>query len=175
MNAVSEEETGQRTAVSVRRYQPEDIRFLIAIWNEVVMEGMAFPQEEPLTMESGKTFFAAQSWCGVAVTERGEVVGLYILHPNNIGRCGHICNASYAVASQCRGRSIGEKLVLDCIEQAKALGFQILQFNAVVKTNTRARCLYERLGFQQLGTIPKGFRLKDGSYEDICPYYIMLN
>ena len=47
----------------------------------------------------------------------------------------------------------------------------MLQFNAVVATNIHARHLYERLGFVQLGTIPKGFRSKDGHYEDICPYY----
>lgn len=47
----------------------------------------------------------------------------------------------------------------------------MLQFNAVVATNTYARHLYERLGFTQLGTIPKGFRMKDGDFEDICPYY----
>lgn len=27
------------------------------------------------------------------------------------------------------------------------------------------------LAFIPLGTIPKGFRRKDGQYEDICPYY----
>lgn len=26
-------------------------------------------------------------------------------------------------------------------------------------------------GFRQIGTIPQGFRMKDGHYEDICPYY----
>lgn len=104
----------------------------------------------------------------------GVILGLYILHPNNVGRCGHICNASYAVSSKCRGLHIGEKLVLDCMEQARRIGFKVLQFNAVVKTNTHARHLYERLGFQQLGTIPKGFRMKSGKYEDICPYYIEL-
>ena len=36
------------------------------------------------------------------------------------------------------------------------------------------RHLYERLGLKQLGTIPGGFRLKDGRFEDICPYYIVL-
>lgn len=30
---------------------------------------------------------------------------------------------------------------------------------------------YERLGFVQLGTIPGGFKMKDGHYENICPYY----
>ena len=47
--------------------------------------------------------------------------------------------------------------------------------NAVVATNVHARHLYERLGFQQLGTIPKGFRMKDGYFEDICPYYHILD
>ena len=49
----------------------------------------------------------------------GEIVGLYILHPNNVGRCGHICNASYAVKSQLRGHHIGEALVKHCMEQGK--------------------------------------------------------
>lgn len=44
----------------------------------------------------------------------------------------------------------------------------------VVASNVHARHLYERLGFVQLGTIPGGFRMKDGSYEDICPYYHVL-
>ena len=95
----------------------------------------------------------------------------YILHPNNVGRCGHICNASYAVASVSRGLHIGEKLVKDCLEQAKIHGYKVLQFNAVVESNIHARHLYERLGFKQLGIIPDGFRMKDGHYENICPYY----
>ena len=99
------------------------------------------------------------------------IVGLYILHPNNVGRCGHICNASYAVNKACRGKHIGEQLVKDSLLNAKRLGFKVIQFNAVVESNIHARHLYERLGFTQLGTIPKGFRLKNGHYENICPYY----
>ena len=148
---------------------------MIEIWNEIVEEGVAYPQEEYLTIESGTEFFSSQTYTAVAVDiETEKVHGLYILHPNNIGRCGHICNASYAVSSKYRGIHIGEKLVLDCIMQGKLHGFRILQFNAVVATNIHARHLYERLGFTQLGTIKKGFRMKDGSFEDICPYYIEL-
>ena len=50
----------------------------------------------------------------------------------------------------------------------------ILQFNAVVESNIHARHLYERIGFKQLGVIPNGFRMKDGHFENICPYYIEL-
>lgn len=160
--------------MEVRAYRQSDLADMIEIWNEVVEDGIAFPQEDLLDPESGEEFFSGQSHCGVAVDDDGAVCGLYILHPNNVGRCGHICNASYAVRSGCRGRHIGEKLVQNCLEQAKDIGFRILQFNAVVESNVHARHLYERLGFRQLGTIPKGFRMKDGHYENICPYYIEL-
>lgn len=158
--------------INIRAYQEEDLPEMIEIWNQVVEEGVAFPQEEPLTPQAGKEFFASQTYSAVAVnTDDGHICGLYILHPNNIGRCGHICNASYAVRSGSRGQHIGEKLVTHCLAQGRQHGFLVLQFNAVVSTNIHARHLYERLGFIQLGTIPSGFRLKNGRYEDICPYY----
>ena len=79
--------------ITIRGYESRDLPLMVAIWNEVVEDGIAFPQEELLTEESGREFFAGQSWCGVAEDEAGKVLGLYILHPNNVGRCGHICNA----------------------------------------------------------------------------------
>lgn len=156
--------------MTIRNYTENDLNAMIAIWNEVVEEGIAFPQEELLTEKTGAEFFGSQTYCGVA-EENGKVFGLYILHPNNIGRCGHICNASYAVSKAFRGKHIGELLVKDCLVQAKKCGYGVLQFNAVVESNIHARHLYERLGFVQLGTIPNGFRMKDGHFENICPYY----
>ena len=154
----------------VREFEEKDLEQMIEIWNDIVCDGIAFPQEDELTIDTGRKFFGGQSYTGVAEND-GEIVGLYILHPNNVGRCGHICNASYAVKKNLRGMHIGEKLVTDCLAQAKKIGYRILQFNAVVKTNASARHLYEKLGFIQLGTIPGGFRMIDGTYEDICPYY----
>ena len=158
--------------ITVRGYTAKDLPAMVEIWNQVVEDGVAFPQEELLTPESGHSFFAAQTYNAVAEdADTGRVLGLYILHPNNIGRCGHIANASYAVHREARGLHIGEALVSDCLTQAKAHGFRVMQFNAVVASNTHARHLYERLGFVPLGTIPGGFCMKDGHYEDIYPYY----
>lgn len=157
--------------IEVRAYRDADLSAMIRIWNEVVEDGVAFPQEQLLTEQTGREFFAGQTYTAVAADAAGQVLGLYILHPNNVGRCGHICNASYAVSRDARGLHIGEKLVKDCLAQGKQHGFSVLQFNAVVATNVHARHLYERLGFRQLGVIPGGFRMKDGHYEDICPYY----
>ena len=161
--------------ITIRKYRTQDKISAMSIWNEVVCEGIAFPQEEELTDQDADTFFNSQTYTAVAEdSERGEIVGLYILHPNNVGRCGHICNTSYAVKSYKRGLHIGERLVKDSLKVAAELGFRILQFNAVVATNSHALHLYERLGFKQLGSIPQGFRMKDGHYEDIILHYILL-
>ena len=59
----------------------------------------------------------------------------------------------------------------DSLEKAREKGFRLMQFNAVVESNIHARHLYERLGFQPLGMIPEGFRMKDGHYENIYLFY----
>ncbi len=158
----------------LRQYTQEDLPQMVAIWNEVVEDGVAFPQKELLTPEKAEKFFSAQTFTCVA-EEDGKVLGLYILHPNNEGRCGHIGNASYAVDGRLRGRHIGEKLVRHSLEMAPKSGFRILQFNAVVQTNTGALHLYEKLGFIRLGTIPGGFYTKEGVYEDIVLFYYLFD
>ena len=140
--------------INIREYMTADAAAASEIWNQVVDDGVAFPQEEGLSPEEGDAFFKEQTYTGIAENaESGEVVGLYILHPNNVGRCGHICNASYAVRRDIRGEHIGEKLVLDCISMAKKKGFGVLQFNAVVASNVHALHLYKRIGFTPLGVI----------------------
>ena len=159
----------------IREFTLTDTKEAADIWNTVVEEGVAFPQLEMLGLEEARCFFENQSYTGVAVDEAtGEVVGLYILHPNNVGRCGHICNTSYAVKKGRRGQHIGEQLVKHSLAMGARLGFRILQFNAVVANNVRALHLYERLGFTRLGVIPQGFRMDDGHFEDIVPHYIAL-
>lgn len=159
--------------MKIRAFKDEDLKAMTEIWNDIVEDGVAFPQKEKLNSDTAKEFFSSQTLSAVAVLGE-EIVGLYILHPNNVGRCGHICNASYAVKKDKRGNHIGEALVKDCIKRAKEHGFGILQFNAVVKTNYSALHLYQKLGFVPLGTIPNGFLMKNGEYEDIIPHYITL-
>lgn len=156
--------------MKIRGFTKQDVPAMTEIWNEVVEAGLAFPQEETLTADQAEQVFASQSFTAVA-EDNGVIAGLYILHPNNVGRCGHIANASYAVRRELRGKQIGRELVSHSLRKCAELGFRILQFNAVVADNKPALALYESLGFRQLGVIPGGFRKKDGSYADIIPHY----
>ncbi len=91
----------------LREYEEQDLGQMTEIWNAVVRDGDAFPQTEELNEESAREFFSSQTCTGV-FEEGGEVLGLYILHPNNIGRCGHICNASFAVKKGAEGARSGK-------------------------------------------------------------------
>ena len=161
--------------IQIREYEKTDVNEAVKIWNQVVEDGEAFPQMEFLTEKSGDEFFREQSFTGIAYDEEtGETAGLYILHPNHIGRCGRICNASYAVQTGMSGHPIGENLAIHRMRKGAELVFRIREFNAVVASNRYALRLYEKLGFVRLGTIPGGFLMKDGHYEDIIPHYHVL-
>ena len=103
----------------VRAFETADVPAMRDIWNEVVRAENAFPQVGELKSDEAEKFFAAQSFSGVAVDDDGRVLGLCIVHPNNIGRCGVIANASYAVASSARGKGAGEALVRESLKKAK--------------------------------------------------------
>ncbi|MGD1819098.1 MAG: GNAT family N-acetyltransferase [Pleomorphochaeta sp.] len=158
---------------TIREFEEKDIFQMIEIWNQIVEQGDSFPQKEILNFESAKLFFFEQTFTGVFERDN-QILGLYILHPNNIGRCNHIANASYAVLESERGNHIGEKLIQHSKKMAVKNGFHILQFNAVTITNTGALYLYKKLGFLQLGVIPGGFLSKENKYIDIIPHYIEL-
>lgn len=161
--------------VEVRKWKEKEVGSMVRIWNQIVAEGNAFPQTNLLSYEEGHDFFTKQDYTGIAVNiENGAIVGLYILHPNNVGRCGHIANTSYAVDREHRGQHIGRKLVEDSITQARDLGYGIIQLNAVVATNRTALKLYQDIGFKPLGTIERGFRMDDGHYEAIVPHVYYL-
>lgn len=201
MNQKSAAEWFDASDVRVRLFGRADVSAMRRIWNQVVEDGRAFPQEDLLaTDDEAYEFFASQTATAVAAVPSNQracaaggagevlqaggdatsetegdrpeaVLGLYILHPNNVGRCGHIANTSYAVAREARGMHLGEALVRDSLVRARDKGFRVLQFNAVVASNASALHLYEKIGFTRLGAIPGGFRNIDGVYEDIYPHY----
>ena len=98
--------------IFIREYKTQDAEDAAEIWNQVVRDGVAFPQEKELTTKEADNFFKEQIYTGIAENkDTGMVVGLYILHPNNVGRCGHICNASYAVKKDIKSNNHSSILI----------------------------------------------------------------
>ena len=75
--------------LKIEEYRTKYINDAVEIWNDIVEDGVAFPQTELLNSQTGDAFFKSQSFTGIAIdADSGEVVGLYIFHPNNVGRRG---------------------------------------------------------------------------------------
>ena len=60
------------------------------------------------------------------------------------------------------------------LEEAREKRFKGIQFNAVVADNYSAIHIYQSLGFQLIGSVPDGFRSKDGSFRDLLIMYHVL-
>ncbi|MDD6789495.1 MAG: GNAT family N-acetyltransferase [Lachnospira sp.] len=162
-------------SVTLRPAAPHDIPEAIAIWNEVVDEGGSFPYTRHISAgEFTRMISDADTVCTVAASPDGHVLGLYILHPNIPGRCSSGANATYLVDAAHRGRHLGEALVLDSIQTARNQHYRYMIFNGVVDSNIHARHLYARCGFREIGVIPGGFQVRDGSYKDMHILYLSL-
>lgn len=102
-------------------------------------------------------------WLGEGIIARvavldGRVVGMYKLIENRGGLGAHVANASFMVHPSAAGRGIGYDLGAHCLREARREGYEAMQFNFVVSTNTRAVGLWQRLGFRIVGTLPRAFR-----------------
>lgn len=146
-------------------FTEEDENSLYGIFQEVVDSGIEFPYESSSVQEFHRQFFAPGSEVYVCRSVNGEVVGGFYLKANFSGRCHHIANAAYMIKSSHRGQGIGTLLVNASLEIAKNLGFQAMQFNMVLSQNFIALKLYQKLGFNIVGTIPNAIQNPDGSYQ----------
>ena len=83
------------------------------------------------------------------------------LSTNQRGLGSHVANASFMVDPAGSGRGVGRALGQHCLREARRAGFEAMQFNLVVSTNTSAVELWKKLGFRVVGTLPRVFRHRD--------------
>lgn len=107
---------------------------------------------------------AYQLWCTtplvswVAKDESGQLLGAYYLKANAAGPGDHICNCGYMVTPMARGKGVARAMCEHSQTQARELGFQAMQYNAVIATNEIAVALWQKLGFRIVGTVPNAYR-----------------
>jgi L-amino acid N-acyltransferase YncA len=159
-----------QSGFTLKPFVQEDEEGLYEIFQEVVDSGNQFPYECNSVREFYQQFFGPKSQIYVVHSSEGEIVGGFYIKPNFPGRSDHIANAAYMVRNTHRGQGIGTFLVKASLEIAKNLGFLAMQFNMVLAQNLVALKLYQKFGFNIIGTIPHAVRNSDGSYQ---PGYVM--
>jgi L-amino acid N-acyltransferase YncA len=101
----------------------------------------------------------------VVAEEGGRAVGLCTIdqrgpHPET----QHVGTLGILIAPARRGRGIGRLMIQRAIERSRGK-FESIQLS-VLKSNVRARGLYESLGFRSWGVSPKAV-LRKGRYTDL--------
>ncbi|TQV84914.1 GNAT family N-acetyltransferase [Aliikangiella coralliicola] len=119
-------------------------------------------------------------WCGIpqvtyVAKEDDVILGSYYLKPNMAGPGSHVCNCGYMVTPAARGKGVARRLCEHSQDVAKELGYLAMQFNSVVSSNDIAVKLWQKLGYEIIGTIPQGFRHKKLGLVDSYIMYKQLN
>ena len=110
----------------------------------------------------------------VAKDDSGNILGTYFIKPNQPSLGSHVCNCGYVVGEAARGQGIASLMCEHSQREAKRLDFRAMQFNLVVSTNKVAVRLWQKLGFQIVGTLPGAFRHSKYGFVDAFIMYKQL-
>lgn len=147
---------------TIRPFQPSDWPSLWPILQAIFAAGDSWPHPpDSSEADTYRTLIELPLATFVACDAAGQLVGYYYLKPNQPGLAAHVCNCGYVVTSAARGQGIARAMCLHSQQQALTHGFLAMQFNLVVSTNVRAVRLWQQMGFQIIGTLPKAFRHRE--------------
>ena len=144
--------------MTIRPATSDDADAIWRIFHAVVAGGdtYAFLPSTPRT--EAVAYFIGPGIRSWVLESDGDVVGMYKLIPNRIGLGSHVANASFMVDPAAQGKGAGRMMGEHCLDEARRAGYQAMQFNFVVSTNTAGVELWKKLGFAIVGTLPKAFR-----------------
>ena len=152
--------------MKIREANPNDYNSVWEIFKNVIKTGDTYVFDPNTEKENlSKHWFAPYMKTYVA-EEQNEILGTYIIKPNQIDLGSHIANCSYMVKPNAQGKGVGKLLCKHSIENAKILGFKAIQFNIVVSTNKTAIKIWKKFEFKIIGTIPNGFKDINLGYVD---------
>ena len=154
----------------VRQIEAGEFERVWPLFQTVISGGDTYSYPPDLDIEQARAWWTTPP-CRCFVAERdGEVLGCYMLKPNQPGLGDHVANAGYMVSPAARGQGIASMLCEHSMGEARRSGFTAMQFNFVVSTNTTAVRLWQRHGFQIVGQVPGAFRHAELGPTDI---YVM--
>jgi ribosomal protein S18 acetylase RimI-like enzyme len=156
-----------QTGFAIRPIGPEDWRETWKIIEPVFRAGDTYSYATDITEQQAREIWVEQARASfVAADDAGHLLGTYFLKANQPGQGAHVCNCGYIVAAAARGRGVASALCEHSQAEAVRLGFRAMQYNLVVSTNVSAVRLWQKHGFDIVGTLPAAFRHPKMGYVD---------
>lgn len=127
-------------------------------FSQIVAAGCTYAYPEGMSSDQACAYWMTPAPDRTVVaTEAGTILGTASMGPNRPGRGSHVATASFMVDPAHQGKGVGRALGTDALDWARQTGYDSMQFNAVVETNTPAVHLWKSLGFEVLTTVPEAF------------------
>jgi ribosomal protein S18 acetylase RimI-like enzyme len=129
-----------------------------AILEPVFRAGDTYAMPADVSREDALTYWFRPGNDVFVADEEGHILGTYVLRPNQAGGGSHVANCGYMTAPASRGRGTARAMLEHSLAEARARGYQAMQFNFVVSTNGRAVTTWMAYGFEVVGRLPGAFR-----------------
>lgn len=141
----------------IREARADDFENIWPIFHEIASAGETYGYERDTSKEQARHLWMDYPRKTYVVEEGGEILGTYFIKTNHEGPGAHVCNCGYMVSSNARGKGLATSMCEHSQEQALVLGYKAMQFNFVASSNEGAVRLWNKLGFEIVGTLPKAF------------------
>jgi ribosomal protein S18 acetylase RimI-like enzyme len=153
-------------ALTLRPATDNDRDTIWKIFQATVAPGDAFVHAPNISREEAMGYWFAPGTDTFVAEQGGQVIGSYILRPNQPGLGNHIANAGFMVDRGARGLGVGRAMGEHCLSEARRCGYRGMQFNFVISTNESAVRLWQQLGFTIVATLPGAFRHAQKGFVD---------
>ena len=158
--------------LSIRPFHSNDWPALWAILQATIAKGDTYTfSMQANEAEILNTWVHVPAATFVACGAEGQILGSYFIKANQPGNASHVSNCGYVVAEVARGQGIAARMCEHSQAIALELGFLAMQFNFVVSTNSAAVGLWQRLGFEIVGTLQRAFRHPQLGFVDALVMY----
>ena len=138
----------------------------------VFRAGDTYAIDPSISREDAMAYWTAHH--AYVAEENGAPLGTFYIRPNQQGGGAHVCNCGYITAEKAQGKGVARAMLTFSLAEAKRLGFEAMQYNFVLATNTRAIATWERAGFDTIGRLPRAFLHPQAGYVDALVMYLEL-
>jgi len=157
--------------LTIRVATESDFDHVWPIFREVASLGDTYAYEVDTNKASAHKFWMQQPRQTYVAEYDGEILGTYYIKTNQAGPGKHVCNCGYMVSSLARGRGLATTMCEHSQTEAKAFGYQAMQFNFVAVSNEGAVRLWLKLGFSEVGRLPNAFNHPQLGMVDALVFY----
>jgi len=159
----------------IREMTENDFKMFWPTFETIILAEQTYAFDSKMGYEEALQLWLKSPLKTYVFEEDGVILGSYYIKSNAMGPSAHISNCGYMVSEAARGKGIARKLCEHSQEVAKELGFSAMQFNSVVSTNEIAIKLWQKLGFDIIGTIPKAYKHRELGLVDAYIMYKLLD